>query len=248
TWLLKEPLASLLLFAAGLWALRARPYPNQVRLFLLLPPAVILLAHALFADDLGIRYLLPALPFTCLAGGIGAAWLITRPAWWTRGAAAILALWLAAGAVAIYPDQLSYFNESACLLREPAWVSAAGGTRCGPLWLDDSNVDWGQGLPQLRQWLDVHAPGRPLRLAYFGSFPPESYLPNAQPLSIDDLLKPPAPGLYAVSAHFIGRVPAIAASEGIAGGAWLARTAPVAIAGHAFYIYEIPPAASKAGP
>ena len=54
---------------------------------------------------------------------------------------------LAFGAAAIHPDQISYFNEAACLIREPARIGAAGGTACGPYWLDDSNVDWG-GEPE----------------------------------------------------------------------------------------------------
>ncbi|MBS1859548.1 MAG: hypothetical protein JST11_29515, partial [Acidobacteria bacterium] len=240
-----EPLAAIVLLAAGIWALRAGGYSPAARWFLLLPPAAILLAHTLFADDLGIRYVLPAMPFTCLMGGIGAAWLIARAAWWGRVAAALLAVWLAVGAAAVYPDQLSYFNEAACLPGHASWISPGGGTRCGPLWLDDSNIDWGQGLVQLRQWVDAHAPGRPVRLAYFGSFPPANYLPGVQSVSIDDLLKPPAPGLYAVSAHFVARLPAIAAMTGEGGADWPSRTPPVAIVGQSYYVYDIPAAGPR---
>jgi hypothetical protein len=138
--------------------------------------------------------------------------------------AVALGLWILIPAVALYPDQLSYFNEAACLPEHPGWISAAGGTRCGPLRLDDSNVDWGQGLPQLREWLTANAAARPVKLAYFGSFPPDAYVPGAQAA---DLSKEPGPGLYALSAHFVARTE------------WAKRREPMAIAGHAFYLYEV---------
>lgn len=236
-WLLKEPLATLLFGIVGLLALRDPRFSRNARLFLLLPPAAILAGHMLFADDLGVRYILPALPFAHLIGGIGAAWLLSR----RRGlpVAALLALWLIAGTIAVYPDQLSYFNEAACLPGHLDRIGAAGGTACGPLWLDDSNVDWGQGLPQLRAWLDGHAHGRSVRLAYFGSYPPQQYLPSAKFIGIDDLMHDPAPGLYAVSAHLVARVPAMSEAAGKSGGQWLQHVPPVAIVGHAIYVYEI---------
>jgi hypothetical protein len=206
-WLLKEPIAALLLGAIGLWAMRQRKFPRLTWLFLLLPPIAVLLAHTLFADDLGVRYILPAFPFAHLIAGIGAAWLLTLR--WGRPLAAALGAWLAIAAIAIYPDSLSYFNE------------AAG----GKLILDDSNVDWGQGLKQLRDWLDTNGNGRPVRLAYFGSFPSVNYIPNAQPLDPGDLKPDSPPGLYAVSAHFVARTPEIASMK------------PLAIVGHAIYIY-----------
>jgi hypothetical protein len=142
-------------------------------------------------------------------------------------------------AAGIYPDHLSYFNESACLLESPGKIGWDGGTRCGPLWLDDSNVDWGQGLKQLRTWMDRHGNGRPLKLAYFGTVPPEDYGLHAEKLEARDILADPPPGLYAVSAYWVGRLPAIGATVAQGGGSWLRRFTPVDIVGHAFYIYDV---------
>jgi hypothetical protein len=202
-YLLKEPIAAIALAAIGLFAIRK----SQARLFLLLPPVVIFAAHMAFADDLGIRYIIPALPFLYLIGGLGAAWLIGKG---TGGRIAVGALgcWLIVAAFGVAPDGLSYFNE------------AAGGPRNGPSWLDDSNVDWGQGLKQLKEYVK----DRPFKLAYFGSFPPSGYGLNAEAV---DLTKAPTPGLYVVSAHFVARTPAV----------WLRH--PTAIVGHALYVYEI---------
>jgi len=241
-YLLKEPLAGLILVALGLFAvLRSASLTVLHKLFLLAPPVFLVAAYSLFADDMGIRYLIPALPFAFLLGGAGLAWLFSKSALWARGMAAVLCLWLAAAAAGIYPDHLSYFNEAACLAH-PARIGWDGGTRCGPEWLDDSNVDWGQGLQQLKNWMANHGRGRPLRLAYFGSFPPDVYgLPNAKN-EVQELATHvhPDAGLYAVSANYVARIPALAARESPGATHWLAYTQPVAIVGHSIYIYDIP--------
>ena len=120
------------------------------------------------------------------------------------------------GSAGVYPDHLPYFNESACLLRDPGKIGLDGGTRCGPLWLDDSNVDWGQSLKQLKTWLDRNAPGIPNR--------------KVQP---NDLAIEPQPSLYAVTAHMVARIPAYPGASD-----WLRRMPPLAIAGHSLYIYD----------
>ena len=225
-YLLKEPLAAILLAAIGLFALRGKTFSRRVKLFLLLPPAVVLLAHSVFADNLGMRYIIPALPFLYLMGGAGAAWLI-RQGTWGRAVTAALGLWMLATSAGIYPDGLAYFNEAACLTTNPAAIGLDGGTRCGPLWLDESNVDWGQSLKQVKDWVDRNAQGQRVHLAYFGSMPPSAYGLNVAPIGPDELARAPEAGIYLVSAHFVARAPA----------AWL-RT-PTAIIGHSMYVYRI---------
>jgi hypothetical protein len=237
--LLKEPLATIFLSMAGLAILlRGKSTPVMIKLFLLVTPVVFFLATALLADDLGMRYLIPTLPFAHLLGGLALAKLFEKRLVWGRYLAAALCLWVVVEAAGIYPDHLSYFNESACLLESPGMIGWDGGSRCGPMWLDDSNIDWGQGLKQLRAWLDVHAKGRPLHLTYFGYYPPEGYglqYQNAEPGS---LMTEPKPGLYAVSAQFVARLPAMGDVMDPGAGAWL-RTPPAAIVGHSFYIFDV---------
>jgi hypothetical protein len=141
-------------------------------------------------------------------------------------------------AVGIYPDHLSYFNESACLLRNPAQIGLDGGTRCGPQWLDDSNVDWGEGLKQLRTWMNQHALNRKIRFAYFGSFPPDAYGIAYERLDLPQLMPEPTPGLYVVSTHMLARAVAAAKMAGNGGAAWLLRE-PAAIVGHCLYVYDV---------
>ena len=224
-WVLKEPLAAILLSIAGAFALRGARSTRRVKLFLVLPSAVLFAAHTVFADDLGMRYLIPLVPFACLAGGAGAAWLIRRGRW-GRALAAVLAIWMVVADAGVYPDHLSYFNEAACLTTHPAAVGLDGGTRCGPLWLDDSNVDWGQSLKQVKEWVDRNAPGQPVHLAYFGSMPPAAYGLRVEPLPLEQLAGDPPAGISIVSAHFVARGRA----------AWLRK--PTEIIGHAMYVYR----------
>jgi len=132
-------------------------------------------------------------------------------------------------AVGIYPDHLAYFNEAACLAK-PTLIGTDGGTRCGPLWLDDSNVDWGQGLKQLKAWIASKARGRSVRLAYFGTVSPAAYGLAVEEIGWPQLLAP-TPGLYVVSAHWLAQ----ASGRGVA---WLRAARPVAIIGHSLYVYE----------
>lgn len=241
-WLLKEPLAGLMLAAIGIVELiRTRAVSPLAKLFLIVPPAVLFIGYSIAADDFGVRYLIPVLFFVYLIAGWGLRSLWERRAWWSRGAAACLCGWLAVEAAGIYPDHLSYFNELACLPSHVSEIGVDGGSRCGTLWLDDHNVDWGQGLAQLKRWLDIHEPGRPVKLAYFGSFPPDAYGFTDPPVEMQTLMaKMPDAGLYAISAHLVARLPQLGVQFGQGEGDWLRTTKPVAIIGHAFYIYDIP--------
>jgi hypothetical protein len=227
-WLLKEPLATIVLAAIGLVALiRSKSISITAKLFLLLPPAVMFLGATFLADELGVRYVMPALPFGHLLGGIGLATLFRMTAGWARAA------WVVVAALGVYPDHLPYFNESACLLRDPGEIGLDGGTRCGPLWLDDSNVDWGQSLKQLKTWLDRNAPGREILLLNTYSFPAEVYGIRYRKVQPNDLAIEPQPALYAVTAHAVARIPADPWASN-----WLRRMPPLAIAGHSLYIYD----------
>jgi hypothetical protein len=240
-YLLKEPIAAIVLTAIGLAAIvRSQSLPVLAKWFVLLPPAVFFLAVTFMADNLGVRYLMPALPFAHLFAGVGIATLVDRArvSRAALAAGAVLGVWLVVAAAGIYPDQISYFNEAACLLTEPGRIGVDGGTRCGPKWLDDSNVDWGQGFKQLKTWLDRNAPGRPLNFAFTTPFPPEAYGIQCRHLKSEDLYKKPEPGLYVVSAHLVARTPATARLAG-QDAEWLRTTQPVAIVGHALYVYDI---------
>lgn len=227
-YLLKEPIASILLCVAGAVALyRRKSAPAGLKAFLFLPPLTLFAAHTFWAANFGFRYIIPTLPFAFLVGGAGLAWLLGQSARWARVAAVALCAWVVANAGGVYPDHLSYFNESACVLGDPSRLGLDAGSRCGTMWMDDSNVDWGQGLKQLKVWLDVNRQGRPVHIMWFGTVPPETY-------GIQYTPPPPAPtgtpALYAISGHYVAR---LALTE-----ERVRTTRPIAIVGHAFYVYE----------
>ncbi len=107
--------------------------------------------------NIGFRHFLPAWIFAlllasrCLARGDGDSpaprWV--APAAWGGLAAAALHV------ASFHPDYLSYINFP----RDRPYLA-----------ISDSNLDWGQGLKQVRAWLDAHPqpPDRPVHLLYFG--------------------------------------------------------------------------------
>ena len=64
--------------------------------------------------------------------------------------------------VTVYPDYLSYFNET------------IGDPQNGWRYLSDSNIDWGQDLPALAEFVEENEIDR-ISLAYFGAGSPAFY-------------------------------------------------------------------------
>jgi hypothetical protein len=126
----------------------------------------------------------------------------------------------------IYPDHLSYFNQ------------IAGGYRHGPEWLDDSNVDWGQGLIQLREYLETRKLEN-YSLCYFGSAEPLYYGIAGRNVTDEVPLSPPVGTKLILSGHYVARMRALAPRH-ISNERqnWLSKAVPKAIVGHAYYVYE----------
>ncbi len=175
---LKTPLPTIIaiLFAAARWPWRREWRTSSI---LYLPALIFFLGASISKLQLGYRYILPVLPFLFLMAGRAAADVILNPAGTqtltpsrrrSRAAARLgvifLGIWLIISAVVTFPNHLSYFNE------------LAGGPENGYKYLIDSNVDWGQDLPALRDWIDRHQPER-LHLAFFGAAYPDRYGVNA---------------------------------------------------------------------
>lgn len=111
---------------------------------------------------IGQRHVLLLYPLVILLGvDLLSALLRPRPGWLSAAGAALLGS-QAISAVWIAPDYLSYFN------------AFCGGPKHGYQLLVDSNVDWGQDLPSLRQALESLNCRRVL-LEYFGTADPSAY-------------------------------------------------------------------------
>lgn len=211
TWLLG--LLSLVVMA---FSARARaPWADEVAVAAV--PVVVLAAMSFGTDiNLGLRYILPAFPYAFIATGKLAPWAAGfrgRRRWGAAGVVVGGLALTAAATLAIHPHYLAYFN----------WAS--GGADRGSEHLIDSNLDWGQDLVNLRDWLHRHAPGEAVGLAYFGQVNPnllrlrgagfDWFLPPAAPGTLEPMrpyLDGPAPRLepgrlYAVSASLVRGLP-----------------------------------------
>jgi hypothetical protein len=130
----------LLSLVAGGWMASDRRLPFA---YLIIPPAILLLVAARSGLNIGLRHVLPIFPFLCvlIAGGV--------ISWWHRGLEwkIVTVLLVSAHVVSslnAYPNYLAYSNE--------AW----GGPSQTYRYLTDSNVDWGNGLYQVRDYLQAN--------------------------------------------------------------------------------------------
>ncbi|MBP6470935.1 MAG: phospholipid carrier-dependent glycosyltransferase [Chloroflexi bacterium] len=197
--LTKTPLPILLLLplAAGLllWEKRTR----GTAVFFLVPPLLYFLFNLQSGLNIGYRHLLPMLPFLLVL--ISGLTVQTLKISQTLRVYALRmgALWLLAVTLWIHPHYLSYFNV------------LAGGPTNGARILVDSNIDWGQDLLRLQQWMadnDVQT----VKLGWFGTADPAYYGLNYEPMPgfprpefyglwTNPPFNPaaPEPGVYAIS-------------------------------------------------
>jgi hypothetical protein len=112
------------------------------------------------AINIGMRHILPVYPFLYLATAV----VLTRANGWRWAgitAVALAALQIAECAT-IFPDYLAFFN------------AISGGPGNGPHYLVDSNIDWGQDVKKLRDWLRAHGTDT-ARIWYFGNAQMDHY-------------------------------------------------------------------------
>jgi hypothetical protein len=223
--LVKTPVPTLILLALGIGlGFRHGARAHSLEEILIYVPALAFFAATIaFAANIGVRYLIPVLPFVWILASRAAAFLFERGLLGRIGLV-VLGLWLAIGTARIYPDHLAYFNE------------IAGGPSRGIEWLDDSNLDWGQDLKRLKAWMDENGVAT-VRLLYPWNGSPDYYGIRYEPVTKEDWFDAPRPGLYAVSAMGLVRGRLSARTEGAASD-WLDRYRPVARVGYSFYIYR----------
>ncbi len=197
-WAVKFPIPLQFLTVAGLaaLALSIRQRKAGAAEAFIWGSAALYFGPAVFSSfHIGFRHVLPALPFFILGGGFALArWGTGRAARVTSAAGLV---WLAATSLHVYPQGISYFNE---------WV---GGPAQGWKYLADSNVDWGQNLPELAAFMErrhipmvktflfgLDAPGRYLKP---GGWQPQPW-PWGDGVVLERRLQP-LPGFYAVSVN-----------------------------------------------
>ncbi len=201
--------------------------------------------------NIGIRHLMPVYSFTYILVA-GQIIVLGRNILSTRGKQAHLAYdlvvygllgWILIEIIAAFPSYLSYFNEFA--LRRPSWVSASdtNWTPGGQNYVVDSNLDWGQDLKRLADWVDANNVKK-ISLDYFGWAEQMFYLDgkfvwitSGQYKNPAQFLKEnPSGGYIAVSATFYEQ--SIVGDQNYA---WLKDYKPVAFIGHSIFVWYISP-------
>lgn len=156
----KATIGIMVLAGAGLFAALRRFRQDGAELMFLIAPPGLCLASNLAANlGLGVRHLLPLFPFAMLF----AAWPLRKDGFSRGGAMMILGAILLAGHLVSSQKsrghEIAYFNE------------AVGGARGGYHLLGDSNLDWGQDLPEAAERLRARGVERAV-LCYFGTMNP----------------------------------------------------------------------------
>jgi len=116
---------------------------------------------------------------------------------------------------------------------------AVGGPSNGWRLLSDSDFDWGQGLIDLRRWMNDHQV-HSVALAYFGYVDPAAY-----GIQFSPIIHPGKNKYVAVSSYFLDGMENRAvtgrnqrAVVGLPYGRQLQAKAPIAVVGHTIFIYS----------
>jgi len=234
---IKTPIPTLALFAAAGAVVVRRRRLALAELFLLIPAGFFLIASSASRLQLGIRYVLHVYPFLFVFAGAIAAWIGGS---WRTGlstkriavaAVGLLLIWLAVGTLRISPHYLAYFNET------------VGGPKNGYKCLLDSNLDWGQDLPALTDFLKKE--GNPeVILSFFGTASPRTYGITYQDFysynssgrredHIDSL--EPKREIFVISANLLQSLfyPDKSRYD------WLKQRLPVATLGYSLFVYDV---------
>ncbi len=218
--LFKVPVGILLLFFASVAFCLIKP--EKKLLFLLGPFVIVFVGFSLFIRFyLGIRYLLPIFPFMLVFIGS----IVSRENTkfihgkaFVKGCIFFLATLVVFSTLSVAPNYLAFFNL------------AVGGAKNGPNLLIDSNLDWGQGLLQLNDFLEKNELSG-VKVDYFG-WPPAVLVLKEQ--EIGEFCSPKA-GRYAISvSNLVGL-----SSEKHKCYSWLRKFTPKKRIGYSIYYYEI---------
>lgn len=222
---LKVPLG---LLAAGALGLLPRGWDRR-SVWLFAPPAVFFAAASYSRVDLGVRVVLPALAFLYVFAGRLAA-----PGCCRAGRLVALAGclgWAAVSSGQAAPHQLAYFNE------------VVGGPGAGAKYLADSNVDWGQALPQVKEYTGREGIDA-VYLSYFGTARPEAYGIRYQPLPGFGQFG--QPGGEVIPADAPRHVVAVSVNNLLGvylddpdTFAWLRERTPTAVLGGSIHVYDL---------
>lgn len=185
--------------------------------------------------NIGIRHILPTFPFVYIlvSGQIKRIFNYIKNKK-TPGLCVVvfgfLIAWYAASSLSCFPYYLTYFNE------------LVGGAKNGYIYVVDSNLDWGQDLKRLNNWLEENNISK-IKVDYFGGGDTNYYLGNKYEPWHGDWNPEKAKGSWlAISATLLqgGRGLAAKGFTSTTGYyRWLYNYKPITIIGNSIFVYYI---------
>lgn len=169
-WLIKTPISEIILFFTAIfYFLKNKLYKNKNYLIIFFTP-IIYSASLLFSKiNIGLRYALPVELFIIIAVGVLIKWQDIQSTL-IKSTLVCLGVWYLINFIQISPYQLTFFNE------------CVSGAKNGANYLVDSNIDWGQDLKRLKNYLVKNNINEKIYLSYFGNADPNYYQINYQQL------------------------------------------------------------------
>lgn len=236
----KTPIPLLVMIVVAVVVLVGQRATRNRAMFLIVTAAAFYGLAMQGALNIGYRHVLPALPYLLLlVSGLAAPELRTVPRFRSapRQLLAVGSCCLVLIALWIHPHYLSYFNL------------AVGGPADGYQVLTDSNVDWGQDLIRLKQWMATNDVER-VELGWFGTADPGYYDIAYDPmpgLGRDEFFRlwwelsfdpeRPQPGIYAISASSLWEPPLRVEEKRVY--AWFRAREPDDRVGYSILIYKV---------
>ncbi|MEI8143383.1 MAG: glycosyltransferase family 39 protein [Candidatus Berkelbacteria bacterium] len=230
-WLLKTPIPIIILTFAStilLFVNYARSRKNIWTLSVILAPVIVYWTFTLKGSlDIGIRHLMPTVPFVLLFIGYTIYPVLNSVSknLYVRASKVmigILLVYMVISTLANYPSYISYFNEFTP--REERYQR-----------LIDSSLDWGQDLLRLKKYTDENNISD-IKIDYFGGSQRLYYFPKSTEWHSEN---GPTTGWIAISATFYQSSKLVGEKEGKWSYGWLDNIKPTKIIGDSILVFHI---------
>ena len=236
-WMIKTPISVILLLLASLFMVASKRVKRSLddiwTLSVILLPIVVYWGFTLKGSlNIGIRHLMPTVPFVILLIGYAIAKIFENKAYKKIQYVVLGLIGLQILSVlSYYPGFIGYFNEF--VPRNQRYK-----------YLIDSSLDWGQDLLRLKEFVDENNIEE-IKVDYFGGSVPSYYIPESKEWHSS---YGPTTGWLAVSATFYQSSKLVGEKEGKWSYHWLDEYVPEKQIGGSILVYHITPEMIKEKP